>query len=112
VIRRYSAKRAAKRSLRAEVVAEVLRRDGYRCQFSNRLEAVYGRDYAPFSYPLRCDGPLDVHEIIPRSVWRDGYLEPANCVTLCRLAHHRWVDGNPADAYVLGLHDFSWSRPK
>jgi len=111
-VRHYSAKRAAKRSLRAEVVAEVLARDNYRCVFLDRVAQVYGLDYVPFAYPLRCDGPLDVHEIIPRSVWRDGYLEPDNCVTLCRLAHHRWVTDNPADAYVLGLHDFSWSRPK
>lgn len=62
------------------------------------------------AWPTRCGGPLDIHEIIPRSAWRAGYLVPDNCVLICR-NHHDWVDHWPDAAHVLGLHGYSWERP-
>lgn len=59
--------------------------------------------------PVTCMEPLDVHEIIPRSAWSGGWLDPANCVLICR-AHHQWVTEHPAEAHRIGLHGFSWER--
>ena len=50
-----------------------------------------------------CWGPLDVHELVARSVWPDGDLEPENCVLLCR-AHHSWLDDNRLVAEALRLY--------
>lgn len=61
--------------------------------------------------PWECHGGLEVHELIPRDAWRDGYLIDDNCVTLCA-DHHRWVTNNPDDAHKIGLHGYSWERPK
>lgn len=60
---------------------------------------------------VRCSGPMDVHEIIPRSVWRAGYLDPDNCLYICR-AHHDWVGDHPDEAHGYGLHGYSWETPK
>ena len=103
-----SAKRRAALPARAEVRETVLERDEYRCQFWTRVYAS-GKP-VPLDAPIACGGPLDVHEIIPRSAWPDGWLVVDNCVTLCRRAHE-WVTDNPAAAAVYGLHDFSWNRP-
>lgn len=100
----------AKRAQRRAVVEEVLERDRG-CVFMNHVLAVYGNDYVPFEYPYNCRPPLDCHEIIPRSVWPNGELEPTNCTMLCR-THHEFVTDHPADAYALGLHSFSWERPR
>jgi peptidoglycan/xylan/chitin deacetylase (PgdA/CDA1 family) len=59
--------------------------------------------------PGRCEGPLDVHEVIPRSAWRAGYLIRSNCLLICR-AHHDWIHDNPDAAHELGLHGYSWER--
>lgn len=59
---------------------------------------------------VRCVRKLDVHEIIPRSIWRLGFLEPTNCILVCR-AHHEWIDDNPSEAARAGLHGYSWQRP-
>lgn len=90
-------KRRSKQAQRAALVQRVLYRD-QRCQFNLRV-ALYGdtgtwpsQDHA---------GPLDVHEVIPRSVWPDGELVDDNCVTICRL-HHQWVDDHPNDAVFVG----------
>lgn len=61
--------------------------------------------------PGRCGGTNDVHEIIPRSVWRKGYLVAENCVLVCR-AHHDWIDNNVDDAHDVGLHGYSYERPQ
>ena len=95
----------SKRAVRAQVVARVLARDGYRCQAYKRIVAVLGR----FAGPVTCAGPLDVHEIVPRSVWPDGELVDDNCVSVCR-RHHEWIDEHPALAREVGLHKFSWDR--
>jgi hypothetical protein len=52
---------------------------------------------------------LEVHEVIPRSAWAEGYLVESNCVALCAVAHN-WVDANPSAAHEVGLHKFSWER--
>lgn len=59
--------------------------------------------------PGHCAGPLDVHEVIPRSAWRKGYLVVENCKLVCR-RHHDWIGENPDEAHTLGLHGFSWER--
>lgn len=98
VIRPVSKRRAAQRPERIELVERVLTRDRHACTARTLV------------WDVRCAGPLDVHEIIPKSAWRDGYLVDSNCVTVCR-AHHRWIDNRPDEAHALGLHGFSWERP-
>lgn len=86
--------RAAARKVTVEIVR---RRDNHTCQARGLVDSV------------RCGGPLDPHEIIPRSAWQLGYLEPGNVVTVCR-RHHEWIDNHPDDAFALGLHGYSWQR--
>lgn len=93
-----SGRRFSNRELRARLVEQVKDRDGHRC----RAERIVPQ--------VRCEGPLDVHEIIPRSAWRDGYLVAKNCLTVCR-KHHDWIGDNPTEAHRLGLHGFSWQAP-
>lgn len=100
-----SAKTRARLPERQTVRQQVLDRDGYRCQFWRH--ASYGM--VPTSW--LCSSTLDVHEIIPRSVWPEGKYHPDNCVTLCR-THHQWVTDNPNAAALIGLHDNSWNRRK
>lgn len=95
----------SKRVLRAHVVARVLARDRYRCQAYTKLVALLER----FTGPITCAGELDVHEIVPRSIWPDGELVDENCVAVCR-RHHEWIDAHPALAHEAGLHGFSWDR--
>lgn len=96
-IRRESDKHKLEKELRREVVRAAERRDGNRCQARNLVTEV------------KCEWPLDPHEIIPRSAWRAGYLELDNVVMVCR-AHHDWIDDNPESAHVLGLHGYSYER--
>lgn len=101
-----SAKKRAKQAKRRIVVLRVMQRDGS-CRFRASVDASREPwEYADFT----CAGPLDVHEIIPRSAWRDGDLEVDNCVLLCR-RHHDWVGDHPTEAHELGLHGYSWERP-
>lgn len=93
-----SARREAQVDERARVIFVVYQRDGGRCQAEAKVPGI------------RCDGPLDAHEIIPRSAWRDGYLEPSNVVLVCR-QHHQWIDNHPELAHAAGLHGFSYERP-
>lgn len=93
-IRRESEKHKSERLERAMVCRLVRQRDRT-CQAKEA--------------PGRCGGELDVHEIIPRSVWKKGYLVIENCLLVCR-AHHDWIDDNPEDARELGLHRYSWER--
>ena len=94
-LRAFSKRRASQRAERSRVVAAVHERDAETCQ-AHRVDH-------------RCAGPLDVHEVIPRSVWALGYLDVDNCVLVCRVAH-QWIDGHPDDARLLGLHGKSWDR--
>lgn len=82
---------------RARVVDAAFDRDHGRCQAETRVPHV------------RCGGPLDPHEIIPRSVWVAGQYAIDNVVMVCR-AHHRWIDNHPHDAHAVGLHGFSHER--
>jgi hypothetical protein len=94
-----SARRRAEIPERTAVVLAALERDRYRCQ-------------APPLVPeIRCAGPLDPHEIIPRSAWHAGYLRLDNVMILCR-AHHDWVGDHPDLAHRAGLHGFSWERTR
>lgn len=89
-----SARRKSEVGTRRKVKARVLARDGG-CVGRLRVPAV------------GCWGPLDCHEIVPRSVWPGGHLVDANCVTLCR-SHHEWVGANLIAADAVGLHGQSW----
>ena len=99
-----STKRRADLKRRAIVRQEVLDRDGFRCQFWAYADAT-GADM----YPWACGGPLDVHELIPRSADPTGWLRSGSCVSLCR-RHHEWVGDHPSLAHAIGLHGFSWER--
>lgn len=94
-----SAKRRDAAPERRAVVEQVLARDGRRCR-APHAEMV-GLD--------GCYGPLDCHEVIPRSAWAAGYLVADNCLTLARSCHE-WVGANVDAAHDLGLHGFSWER--
>jgi hypothetical protein len=50
---------------------------------------------------------LDAHEIIPRSAWTAGWLEPSNIISVCRF-HHDAIGDRPDDAHALGVHGYSW----
>lgn len=83
-----SARRLAERPARAAVVAAVHARD----------RTCRAKDLWP---EVACGGPLDVHEPLTRA--RGGnYLDPDQCVLLCR-RHHDRVDEDPVRATVLGL---------
>jgi hypothetical protein len=94
-VRVYSAKRRAEIPERRLVVACVFARDLQICQAKHA--------------PGDCAGVLDPHELIPRSVWRRGYLVVENVISVCR-RHHDWIDDHPDDAELLGLHARSWQR--
>ena len=63
---------------------------------SNQCEA---RDLVVW---VQCGGPLDCDEIIARSQWAAGYLEPKNTQLLCRM-HHDWKHAHPEQARKLGM---------
>jgi len=105
-----SRRERAKQTERTIVIALVKRRDQV-CQFSNRMTALAGLGLGlDVGVPTDCAGPLDVHEVIPRSAWRDGELVESNCVLVCR-RHHHWIDDHPSLAHEMGLHGYSWERP-
>jgi len=110
-LRPVSPKRRAALPKRAEVRDIVLDRDNWSCQFMNALAASVPTGKTPdlADVPLACGGPLDVHEIIPRSADPTAWLRPEACKTLCR-RHHDWVGDHPALAHEIGLHGFSWER--
>lgn len=83
---------------RHRVRTAALVRDRDRCQAEHRVPEV------------RCGGPLDPHELVPRSAWAEGQYVLDNVLTVCR-RHHDWIDDNPAAAHDRDLHRFSWERP-
>jgi hypothetical protein len=102
-----SKKRRSQLSARAEVVRLVHERD-HTCQFwFTAWEPNQCIEGDLVGAPVVCIGPLDVHEVIPRSAWAGGWLEPDNCRLVCRV-HHDWIGDHPAEAHRLGLHGFSW----
>lgn len=92
-----SARKRAKRALRAACCAEVERRAGGRCQAIAVVPDV------------TCGGGHTAHETIQRSLWPDGDLDPDNCVWLCH-THHMWVHDNVTRSHELGLLRHSWER--
>lgn len=93
-----STKRQGERQARRDAVETVAARDGLRCFAQRVLEH-------------RCGGPLDAHEVIPRSAWPGGHLVPGNIRLVCRSAHE-WIGTHPARAHDLGLHGYSYERPE
>jgi hypothetical protein len=94
----YSERRFSRKELREALCAAVLERDRHTCRATRLVPSV------------ACGGPLDVHEVIPRSAWKLGYLVMSNCLAVCR-QHHDWIGDHPTDAHQLGLHGYSWERP-
>ena len=88
-LNRMSKKRRSEIPQRRAVVAAVLDRDGHECQAKALIPDV------------KCWGPLDCHELIPRGCGGD-YLDPSNCKAICR-GHHSHITDHPAEAYELGL---------
>ena len=66
-------------------------------------------------YPIcqRCgtNPSVDVHELIRRSQWRDGILNPANCRAVCRSCHI-WIGMHPRQATEEGWSVPSWQRDR
>jgi hypothetical protein len=50
---------------------------------------------------VRCVGPLDGHERLPRSRGGSAY-DLENVITVCRI-HHDWIHGHPIAARELNL---------
>jgi hypothetical protein len=96
---RIGRKKAGKAGRRATVVEHIRNRD-VSCQFWNFVCANW-MELEIVAPP--CSGHLDVHEIVPRSVWPDGDLDENNCVLLCRV-HHSWLDGDRYLAEQIGLY--------
>lgn len=90
-----SAKRAAQAEARRDLVMRVHARDRT-CRA------------APLLPGMACGGPLDVHELIQRSLWAGGYLVDENCILLCRTAH-AWLHANPLLAQSMGLLVPGWA---
>lgn len=84
-----SPKRRAERPTRTEVRAQALARDG----------GCVARELVP---EVRCWGPLDADERIPRSLYPGGHLDLDNVQILCR-AHHDWKGLHFPEARELGL---------
>lgn len=98
-----SDRRRAELPDRHAVVEQAMERDRRQCQAKVRGIVT----------EVRCWGPLDPHEIIPKSAWRAGWLVLDNIIILCR-AHHDWTEehrGKDGPAHRVGLHGFSWERP-
>lgn len=95
-LKRISKRRQAEVPVRQAVRAEVLARDVTCRAFA---AGAPGLCWHPVGEPL------DVHEIVRRSRWAAGYLEPSNCLAVCR-GHHDWIglnDGPNGEARRLGL---------
>lgn len=112
-MRRVSKKRQSLLAERRRVVAFVHARDRV-CQAPTRLDGVEWPEHllaAVRALPERCGSILDAHEIIPRSAWPGGWLEPSNVILACRPGHHDWIGDWPEAAHFVGLHGFSYERP-
>lgn len=89
-----SVKRIAEAPKRRAVKALAMMRADGRCE---------ARDLVPHE----CYGPLDAHELVPRSEYPGGHLDQRNVIIICRTAHD-WAHDNPAKAYLCGLLRHSW----
>jgi len=99
-----SAKRLAEKDKRDEVRAITLARAGYRCEAEKTVPEVQ----CGFRRPQRSQ--LEVHEVIPRSVYPGAHLDVRVTQALCPL-HHDWVGDNPTLAAARGHHGYSWQTP-
>lgn len=106
-LRRISKKRSALLPARRALVDRIHARDVI-CQLP-RYWLRAGLLTVDYRDPGQCSRRLDVHEIIPRSAWRDGWLVDTNCVLICG-NHHHWIDNHPDEAHTIGLHGFSHER--
>jgi hypothetical protein len=93
-----SKKREREAAERRIIVLAALARDRRSCQAAGVI------------FEVDCAGPLDPHEIIPRSAWAAGYLVLDNVITVCR-AHHDWIGEHVHQAHAYGFHGYSWERP-
>lgn len=96
-LRPVSRKRRSETKARAEVRRVTFERAGYQCQ----AREVW--------LDIECGGPLDCHEIVARSAYPGGHLDPSNTLALCR-RHHDAVDAEPLKAAAKGLKRWSWER--
>lgn len=83
-----SKKVASRAEERRAVVAAALSRDGG-CVAARLVPSV------------RCVGPLDGHEVLPRGRGGDAY-DLENVITVCRI-HHGWIHNNPRESKEYGL---------
>ena len=110
-VNRYSKRRAAQIPERKRIVEQALARDNYRCQWFRFIDGHPFDSTEVATLPLGCSyGTPEVHEIIPRDAWRDGYLVLDNTICLCA-AHHHWVTDHSKLAAKIGLHRYSWEVP-
>lgn len=107
-MRSVSRKRQRERPQREAAIAAVIERDGEGC-FAFRQIMAFPMSKIPPGTPITCAGPLDAHEVIQRSVYPGGHLDPANIRMVCR-RHHSWLDTDASFAHELGLFRFSWER--
>lgn len=94
-LRPVSKKRASQEAERRRVCKVVLERDR-QCMGQH-------------VFRHRCIGGLVVHEVIPRSLWPGGWLEPDNCIAVCWWLNG-WIEDHTAEAVELGLAKPSWGR--
>lgn len=95
---RSQSKRTRKQATtRKRVVEQLHQRASGRCEAATIVPEVL------------CGGPMDVDEIIPRSAYPGGHLDPENCQVLCR-RHHDWKHAHPTEAHARGLRRWSWER--
>lgn len=91
-----SDRRRGERDERQEVREQAMRAAGFKCS---------GAEVVP---EVKCWGPLDVDEVVPRGVRPGGHLDPSNVQVLCRL-HHEWKHAHPQEAAARGLREWSWN---
>jgi 5-methylcytosine-specific restriction endonuclease McrA len=51
---------------------------------------------------------LNLHHVIPRSLWKAGIVEPLNCIPLCTACHLGWHRGRVV-LYRDIFHDDEWA---
>lgn len=92
-----SAKRKTERRARHAIRDLALWRADHRCQARAAVPEV------------QCWGRLDVDEIVARSAYPSGHLDPENTQVLCA-AHHQWKHDHPTAAVARGLTRLSWQE--
>src|SRR5215207_8948721 len=101
-MRRISRERLREGPARRRALAVVKMRDGEGCFALARLYEVPISRLREAHAPVTCSGHLDGHEMIQRSVYPGGHLDPANIRMVCR-RHHEWLERDTELAHQLGL---------